>query len=90
MELLEVGCGNSIWLPYFAKQFGFLVSGLDYSEEGCRTSREMLAEAGVRGMIRCADVFARPDDMRNRYDVIVSVGVVEHFQEPSVCLGGFS
>jgi cyclopropane fatty-acyl-phospholipid synthase-like methyltransferase len=34
-KLLEVGCGGSIWLPYFAKEYGFKITGLDYSEQGC-------------------------------------------------------
>ncbi len=28
-SLLEIGCARSVWLPYFAKQFGFKVSGID-------------------------------------------------------------
>jgi 2-polyprenyl-3-methyl-5-hydroxy-6-metoxy-1,4-benzoquinol methylase len=31
-KLLEIGCARSLWLPYFAKEFGFEVTGLDYSE----------------------------------------------------------
>ena len=27
-ELIEVGCGGSRWLPYFARRFGFHVTGL--------------------------------------------------------------
>jgi 2-polyprenyl-3-methyl-5-hydroxy-6-metoxy-1,4-benzoquinol methylase len=89
LQLLEIGCGNSIWLPYFARQFQFKVSGLDYSEEGCRTARERLDRSGVPGTIHCMDVFARPADLRHQYDVVVSFGVVEHFQDVSVCLAAF-
>ena len=33
--ILEIGCGNSTWLPYLAKKTGAQVAGIDYSEEGC-------------------------------------------------------
>ena len=51
--LLEVGCGNSVWLPYFANQFGLKVSGLDYSEYGCEQSRQILKREKVAGEIIC-------------------------------------
>ena len=30
--LLEIGCGGSNWLPYFAREYNFIIAGLDYSE----------------------------------------------------------
>src|SRR5215207_3239913 len=45
--LLEVGCANSSWLPYFSQQFGFKIHGLDYSEIGCEQSRNILSNAGI-------------------------------------------
>src|SRR5271169_2084091 len=30
-KLIEIGCAQSVFLPYFAKHFGFEVSGLDRS-----------------------------------------------------------
>src|SRR5687768_8887760 len=41
-RLLEVGCGGSIWLPYFAREHGFEVTGLDYSEQGCAAAEHVL------------------------------------------------
>src|SRR5258708_2054251 len=29
--IIELGCGNSAWLPYFAKEFNLKVCGLDYT-----------------------------------------------------------
>lgn len=85
-RLLEVGCAHSSWLPYFAKQHGFRVSGIDYSEVGCRQARRMLERGGVVGEIVCADFFSPPPSMFRQYDVVLSMGVVEHFEDSVQCL----
>ncbi len=86
-KLLEMGAGGSIWLPYFAKVFGFDVSGIDYSSTGCEVAQKNLSLAGVKGNIICED-FAKIGETWNDYfDVIVSFGVVEHFNEPGEIIG---
>lgn len=81
LKLLEIGCANSTWLPYFAEQFGFDVCGLDYSPIGAQTSRDMLRANGVPGEIVCSDLFTPPLTMLGRFDVVVSFGVAEHFED---------
>jgi 2-polyprenyl-3-methyl-5-hydroxy-6-metoxy-1,4-benzoquinol methylase len=84
--LLEVGCGRSAWLPYFHKEFGFSVSGLDYSEIGCDQERRILATSDVEGDIVCADLFSPPSSMLESYDAVWSLGVVEHFADTAGCI----
>jgi 2-polyprenyl-3-methyl-5-hydroxy-6-metoxy-1,4-benzoquinol methylase len=84
--ILEIGCAGSQWLPYFAKQFGFKVSGIDYSELGCRQAREILTNEGVEGDVVCSDFFSPPEEMLGKFDVVVSFGVVEHFDDTAECL----
>jgi 2-polyprenyl-3-methyl-5-hydroxy-6-metoxy-1,4-benzoquinol methylase len=81
MSLMEVGVGGSEYLPYFHRRFGFSVSGIDYSETGCMTARELLVASGTPGEIRQGDMFKPPADLLGRFDVVVSLGLVEHFQE---------
>lgn len=38
-KLMEMGCGSSIWLPYFFKKFGYKVHGIDYSRLGCKAAK---------------------------------------------------
>ncbi|GAX92063.1 hypothetical protein EFBL_3754 [Effusibacillus lacus] len=90
LKLLEIGCANSRWLPYFAKEYGFKITGLDYSERGCDQARKILANESVEGEIVWADFFSPPDYMLEAYDVVVSFGVVEHFEDTSDCLQAFS
>jgi 2-polyprenyl-3-methyl-5-hydroxy-6-metoxy-1,4-benzoquinol methylase len=79
-SLIELGCAHSKWLPYFARRFGLQVTGLDYVERGCETSRHMLHAAGVTGAIVHGDVFNPPHDLIDRFDVVYSAGLVEHFE----------
>ncbi len=86
INLLEVGCANSVWLPYFAKEFCFNVCGIDYSENGCIHSKRILEQQGIAGEIVLGDFFNPPKEMYKKFDVVVSFGVVEHFQETAECL----
>lgn len=88
-SLLEVGCGDSRMLPYFAKEFGLIVDGIDYSEPGCNKARSNLAEEHVSGNIIYADLFSPPVELLHTYDVIFSFGVVEHFLDTARCLRAF-
>jgi SAM-dependent methyltransferase len=80
-RLIELGCAQSKWLPYFARHWRFHVAGLDTSELGCQRAREMLAAAGVSGAIQRGDMFHPPPQMRDCFDVVLSIGLVEHFTE---------
>lgn len=85
-RLIEVGCGSSAWLPYFSKHMGFQVSGLDYSEIGCRQTRTVLAREGIQGDVHQADMFDPPPGLQGAFDVVFSFGVIEHFQPPERCV----
>lgn len=90
LKLLEIGCARSVWLPYLAKEFGFKIYGIDYSEAGCVQAEQVLGKAGVKGEVVCADFFSPPDHFIEAFDVVISFGVVEHFSDTSGCLRAFS
>ena len=89
-SFLELGCGGSIWLPYFAKRFGFVVSGIDYSEIGCAQERQILENADVEGNIVCDDFFKPKSDLHGKFDFVYSSGVAEHFNPTSECISAFA
>jgi 2-polyprenyl-3-methyl-5-hydroxy-6-metoxy-1,4-benzoquinol methylase len=89
-KLLEIGCARSVWLPYFAKEFGFDIYGIDYSEIGCQQAMHILSNEGVKGKIICADIFSPPEGMIEEFDVVVSFGVLEHFEDTEGCISAFS
>ncbi|TXF13352.1 class I SAM-dependent methyltransferase [Pelomicrobium methylotrophicum] len=80
-RLIEFGCARSQWLPYFHRQFGCSVTGIDYTAIGCRMAEEVLVMAGVPGEIYCADIYHPPQQLLGKYDIGVSFGLIEHFPE---------
>lgn len=89
-RLLEVGCARSTWLPYFAKQYGLEIWGLDYSKEGCRQEKSILQKVGIQAEIVCADLFSPPEKMLGVFDYVFSAGVIEHFSDTFSCLEALS
>lgn len=80
-SILEVGCGNSHWLPYLGKLFDAHVEGIDYSPIGCEQARAQLRANNVEGEICCADLFASSEAFAERFDFVYSLGLVEHFDD---------
>lgn len=85
-SILEIGCAGSPWLPYFSRQFGLKVTGLDRSVLGCKQAKEVLSRSGVKGQIVNADLFSPPGEILEAFDIVISFGVVEHFVETEKCL----
>lgn len=82
-RLIEIGCGASHWLPYFHRAFGYDVSGIDCTVAGIRLSQAILGRAGVSGRIVQGDLFEPSPDWIGQFDVVVSFGLVEHFENIS-------
>jgi 2-polyprenyl-6-hydroxyphenyl methylase/3-demethylubiquinone-9 3-methyltransferase len=84
-RFLEVGCGSGRTLIYYARRFGYSVTGCDYSDESCAMTRRHLAAAGIPGQVIQADLFT----LTGEYDVIFSGGLIEHFDDPKSVLAKF-
>ena len=80
-RVLEVGCGGSRFLPYFAKELGAEVWGFDYAPAGVASARAALSRAGVSGKISQADLFAADEIPEAYFDVVFSGGFIEHFED---------
>lgn len=90
-SLIEVGAGASDWLPHLHHRFSFRVAGLDYSKVGCQVAKENLLKTATPGIIHYGDMFDPPPELRGKFDVAVSFGLVEHFENTasavSACAG---
>lgn len=90
LQLLEIGCGNSSFLTYFAEEFGFKISGIDYSELGCEQSKRIFQRDDINGTIYFGDAFSPPPELLGKFDVVCSFGVVEHFTDTVKALQSFT
>lgn len=89
-SMLEVGCGSSLWLPYFARRFGLRVHGLDYSAPGIAAARELLDRNGVAGELIQGDLFACAALGEPQVDGVFSLGLVEHFPDTTAVLSALA
>ncbi len=88
-RLIEFGCAQSAWLPYFARAFGLAVTGIDQNARGCAKARAVLARDGAAGDVVEGDFFDPPPSLLGAFDVGVSFGVAEHFVDTAQCLAAF-
>jgi len=88
-NVLEIGAGDSTWLPYLAKKFpSSRFSGIDYSESGCQRlaeRSEKICGAGRVG-VYCQDMFNAEGSLHSKFDMVMSFGVIEHFKDLSLAL----
>lgn len=85
-KLVELGCADSLWLPYLARNYNGDCCGVDFSEVGCQLAQRNLALAGAEGTIVCEDMFAFIKTHREEFDFVYSMGLIEHFTEPQAVL----
>lgn len=89
IRLIEAGCAQSSWLPYFNLRFGYEVSGIDYSETGCKKAKQNLSNYHVAGKIFCRNFLDENSDLFQQFDIVFSRGVIEHFEKPEIVLKKF-
>ena len=80
---LEIGCGRSPWLPHLARAHRCEIAGIDIEPHAAELARANLAGAGTRGEVLCGDGFllAERPELRGRFDLVYSMGVMEHFAD---------
>jgi len=83
-SVIEIGAGGSQWLPFLAKQYpNCSFTGLDYAEAGCKELKERAEVAKVNISTVKADLFEPPEELIGQFDILISFGVVEHFDDLS-------
>ena len=78
---LEIGCAPGRLLAWVAKKLHAEVAGLDYSATGMVAAEELFRALGLRGDLRCEDLFSNTFGPGS-FDVVVSFGLIEHFDDP--------
>jgi len=75
-SVIEIGCADSIILPYI-NSMGYPTVGVDYSQAGC----EKFAAQSPGSELHCADMFSPPEHLIGRAGALISMGLVEHFND---------
>lgn len=84
-EVFEVGCAPWNYLLQFSKLFGFRPSGVEYTSEWVKATQKNLAGTGIESDIIFWDFFDKDflQSHREQYDVVYSMGFIEHFDDPT-------
>lgn len=85
-RVLDVGCGTGLFVHEAAKRGARRVVGVDYSKEGIVVARATHAHPNIE--FRCEDVF-KSNALREKFDVVVSLGTLEHMDKPFDALKKF-
>jgi SAM-dependent methyltransferase len=86
IKILEIGCAASRCLPYFKKEFGYEIWGIDISKVGCLAAKENLRLHDIEGNIVLGDIFESNPIPEDYFNVVYSLGFVEHFENPAQTL----
>jgi 2-polyprenyl-3-methyl-5-hydroxy-6-metoxy-1,4-benzoquinol methylase len=81
-DVLELGCAPGTMLQRIHRlQPKLRLSGVDYAEEGCRTTAATLKSMGLPANVYHGDV--RTTQLSTQFDVVMSFGLIEHFDDPA-------
>jgi 2-polyprenyl-3-methyl-5-hydroxy-6-metoxy-1,4-benzoquinol methylase len=81
MRVLEIGFAPGKQLAMVAGKYGAEVTGIDYSEPGVETARNLFRGLGLSGDLRLEDIF-HTQIPPGSFDFVYSIGVIEHFDDP--------
>ena|SRR3989344_4870549 len=74
--VLDVGCGTGLMAFEVARRGAKKVVGIDYSKDGIEVAKQTYRHKNVE--YRCEDV----KNHRGRYDIVISLGTLEHIDKP--------
>lgn len=85
-EVVEIGSAPGEHLAKLNERFGLVPYGIEYSASGVDVNRELFAARGLdpRNVVSI-DFFSEEclEGYRERFDVVVSRGFIEHFEDPA-------
>ena len=79
-RVIEIGCGGSRWMGYFAQRLQCDTWGIDYSAEGLRLTEQNNAGNTMIHLIK-GDFFDESLLPLGFFDLVYSLGFIEHFKE---------
>lgn len=84
-KVLEIGFAPGKILAWAAIRKKAMISGVDYSKSGVAAASKFMKSISVAADLRNENVF-ETTFTKNSFDVVYSVGVIEHFDHPVAIL----
>lgn len=81
LSVLEIGGAPGRYLGYVGKSFGLTLRALEYSQVGYELTKRNLDLLGIEAQVAHGDMFD-PSVELPRSDVVYSLGLIEHFDDP--------
>lgn len=78
---LEIGGAPGGYLAFMHRALEYEITVLDYSELGCRMAKKNFELLDIPAVVCCGDMFEAADRLP-RFDLVFSLGLIEHFSEP--------
>jgi 2-polyprenyl-3-methyl-5-hydroxy-6-metoxy-1,4-benzoquinol methylase len=80
--VLEIGCAPGKWLVMFNKELGYKIAGFEYCEPAYNKTIENFKLNNIdREDVDIKLVDFLKADFKEKYDVVVSLGFIEHFTD---------
>lgn len=81
LRVLEIGGAPGQYLAYIAREFDCRVTSMDYSSTGCEATRHNFELLELDAEVIEADLFGDEMSHFTPFDVVYSLGFVEHFDD---------
>jgi 2-polyprenyl-6-hydroxyphenyl methylase/3-demethylubiquinone-9 3-methyltransferase len=82
LQALEIGGAPGSYLAYIARTFGYQAHAIDSSPVGCRKLEENFRLLEIPVSVYCRDVLQGDVSDLPRFDLVYSLGLIEHFSDP--------
>ena len=82
-QALEIGGAPGGYLAYVSRTFGHSAHAIDSSPVGCLKLEENFRYLGIPVGVYCRDVLEGDLSDLPRFDLVYSLGVIEHFSDPA-------
>ncbi len=83
LKAIEIGAGRGLISYLLSEQYGAEPSLLDFSQIALDASKELYKQLGKEGKYIFADATDLPEEQQNAYDFVSSIGLIEHFEDPT-------
>jgi len=84
---LEVGCAPGKWMIFLNDELQYSAEGCEYLESAVKITRQNLEMNNIHNAVIYQGDFLSYDFGKNQYDVVFSLGFIEHFTNPEFVVG---